>query len=47
MNPDIITLQESHSDQAGNQAEKIAKELGLSFWVNDAYANPISKRAKD
>lgn len=37
-NPDIITLQESHSDQAGNQAEKIAKELGLSFWVNDAYA---------
>jgi endonuclease/exonuclease/phosphatase (EEP) superfamily protein YafD len=36
-NPDIITIQESHSNEKGNQASEIAKALGLEFVANDVY----------
>ena len=36
-NPDIITIQESHTDDGANQAAIIAKELGLEFVANDVY----------
>lgn len=36
-NPDIITLQEIHSDDKIIQSEIIAKELGLLYSINDVY----------
>jgi endonuclease/exonuclease/phosphatase (EEP) superfamily protein YafD len=36
--PDIITLQESHSNDKDLQAKDIAASLGLPFFVNDIYA---------
>lgn len=36
-NPDIITLQESHSDDKGNQAQTMAENLGLKFFANNVY----------
>lgn len=36
-NPDIITLQETHSNGSYNQAQKIAKALGLNYFYNDVY----------
>lgn len=38
MQPDIITLQEVHSNTAVNQAEVIAQALGLEHWVSDFYS---------
>ncbi len=37
--PDIITLQEIHADSISNQAESIAKVLGLQYIVSDFYAD--------
>jgi hypothetical protein len=37
-NPDIITLQESHSSDRDEQAKDIAGFLKLPFFVNDVYA---------
>jgi hypothetical protein len=34
---DIITIQESHSDDKKIQAETIAKNLGLKYFANDVY----------
>lgn len=36
---DIITLQEVHSDETRNQAEEIAKELGMNYVASDFYAD--------
>ncbi|MDD5146880.1 MAG: endonuclease/exonuclease/phosphatase family protein [Candidatus Pacebacteria bacterium] len=36
-NPDIITIQESHSDENSSQAEVIAKSLGLDYVADDVY----------
>jgi len=35
--PDIITLQESHADDSNSQAQLISEQLGLPYFVNDAY----------
>lgn len=34
---DIITLQETHADNLGSQATTISEQLGLPYFVNDAY----------
>jgi endonuclease/exonuclease/phosphatase family metal-dependent hydrolase len=39
LSPDIITLQEVHSDATSNQAETIAKAVGLKYCVSDFYAD--------
>lgn len=36
-NPDIVTIQECHTDNNRKQAEVIAKGLGLEYFVNDIY----------
>jgi endonuclease/exonuclease/phosphatase family metal-dependent hydrolase len=38
INPDIITLQETHAADGHNQPETIAKALGYAGWVNDEWA---------
>lgn len=35
--PDIITIQESHSNKTDNQANKIADALGYKYFINDVY----------
>jgi len=37
-NPEIITLQEVHSDDDRDQAEEIAAALGMDYVVSDVYA---------
>lgn len=37
--PDIITLQETHSSNGHSQPETIAKALGYPNWFNDEYAD--------
>jgi endonuclease/exonuclease/phosphatase (EEP) superfamily protein YafD len=37
--PDIITLQETHSDKRRSQTEQIATALNLPFYVSDVYAD--------
>lgn len=37
--PDIITLQEIHINDALNQAEYIASKLGMEYWISDALAD--------
>jgi len=39
LKPDIITLQEIHSDKKTNQAEIIANALGLEYVISDFYAD--------
>ncbi len=39
LSPDIITLQEVHSDETSNQIETIAKALGLEYYESDFYAS--------
>ena len=39
LNPDIITLQEVHSDGKYNQAEVIARQVGLKYVVSDFSSN--------
>ena len=36
-NPDIITIQESHTNETANQAEIIANKLGYEYLANDVY----------
>jgi endonuclease/exonuclease/phosphatase (EEP) superfamily protein YafD len=36
--PDIITLQESHTDANGSQAQIISREMGFPYFANDVYA---------
>jgi endonuclease/exonuclease/phosphatase family metal-dependent hydrolase len=38
-NPDIVSLQETHTKGDYSQVELIAKALGYKYWVNDAYAD--------
>lgn len=35
--PDIITLQESHADDSGSQAQVISEKLSLPYFANDPY----------
>lgn len=37
--PDIVTLQETHADDAGSQARIISEKLGLPYVINDSYDN--------
>lgn len=46
-NPDIITIQESHSDNNSNQAEIISSELGLKYFVSDVYAKSHLEEGQD
>lgn len=39
LGPDIITLQETHSNADYNQTELIATELAYPFYINDTYAD--------
>ena len=39
LKPDIVTLQEIHSDNSSNQAEIIADKLGLKYVICDFYAD--------
>jgi endonuclease/exonuclease/phosphatase family protein len=39
LSPDIITLQEVHSDNILNQADYIAQKLGLDYCVSDFFAD--------
>lgn len=39
VNPDIITLQETHADKNGSQAKEIADSLGYEYFFNDEYDN--------
>ncbi|TAK95868.1 endonuclease/exonuclease/phosphatase family protein [Patescibacteria group bacterium] len=36
-NPDIITIQEGHTNATTSQAEIIANKVGLKYFVNDVY----------
>lgn len=38
INPDIVTLQEAHSNSNQNQIAVIAQALGLPYFVSDTYA---------
>lgn len=46
VNPDIITLQEIHSDEGSSQAEEIAKSLGHKHWVEDVYDESHLEKGK-
>lgn len=35
--PDIVTLQESHTDDKTSQAEQLSRLTDLQYWVNNAY----------
>lgn len=37
LTPDIVTLQEVHSDEAEDQAEEVAREVGYPYVVHDSY----------
>lgn len=37
LEPDIVTLQETHSNPDRIQAKIIAEKTGLPFWINDEY----------
>ncbi|HET7302844.1 MAG TPA: endonuclease/exonuclease/phosphatase family protein [Candidatus Saccharimonadales bacterium] len=39
VNPDIITLQEIHSNDQQNQVEVIANAVGLPYYISDFYAD--------
>lgn len=39
INPDIITLQETHASDGHSQPEEIAKALGYEGWINDEWAD--------
>lgn len=39
VNPDIITLQEVHKNDTVNQAEYIAKQIGMEYCISDFYAD--------
>lgn len=37
--PDIITLQEIHINDSLNQAKYVAEQLGMDYWISDAFAD--------
>lgn len=39
INPDIITLQETHAANGTSQPQVLAEQLGYSYWANDEYAD--------
>ncbi len=39
INPDIITLQETHAADGTSQPQALAEQLGYSYWTNDEYAD--------
>ena len=39
VNPDIISLQETHKNKSQDQVQTIAKAVGLKYYISDTYAD--------
>lgn len=46
INPDIVTLQEAHGDDSGNQPSEIAEHLGYDYSVFDATSDSFIEDGK-
>lgn len=44
--PDVVTLQECHSDEESDQVERIAKGIGLEYYVSDVYDDSHLEKGK-